>query len=265
MKRRGETVMFVSPVQRTSVQGRGEYAFVKPDGTAIPAGRSFAKNVGKRYNFPSTIDGTHIKTGLERLVRNPWYEKDIDNPNEGLPPYFHIGSDWMADVENIVNKENITKQLELEIRFNLKRGQLTNRKLLKAAFKSRSRTMDDPYNYLETFSIILYDRPNRFDDTTLRGALAMELCKCAPKIANTKAKSNPSMHHFYISEENEAAIERAARQDIINDAVTDLTLLRRNHDAFLSYQVAVILQQVKGRVAPIVIKERVERIYSQSW
>lgn len=247
--------MFITPVPRTSVQGRSEYSFVRQDGTQVPAGRTFAKTATKRYSFPSTIDGTALNTGLNRMVSNPWYNRNEDDINEGLPEYFHVGADWMSQIKRITKSEKITKQLELEIRFNLDEGHLTNKKLLRPEFKSRSREMNDPFNFLETFKIILYDRPNRFDDTTLRGALAQELAKVSGKIAKTKSKANPSRHHFYISEENEAAIERTARQDIVNDAVTDLTLLRRNHSPFVSYQVAVILKKVKGTVAPVVVKD----------
>lgn len=255
MTRRGASVMFVNPIQRQSVQGRGEYAFVKADGTSVPAGRTFSKGVGKRYQFPSSIDGQQLKTGLQRLVPNPWYGKEPKKVNENLPSFYHIGADWRNNIEKLVQDEEITKQLELEIRFNLEEGYLTNRKLLQASFKSRNKNMDDAFNFLETFKIILYDRPNRFADDTLRGALAQEMAKVSMRIADSKTKANPSMHHFYISEENEAAIERAAKQDVVNDAVTDLTLLRRNHDPFISYQVAIILKRVKGRVAPITVKD----------
>jgi len=246
MKKRTVTTMFIKPVQRTSVQGRSNYHYVSPTGELINANRSFAKDVGKIYNFPATSDGTAIVTGLGRMVDNPWYNKDPKNVNEGLPEHYFVGANWMNQVEKLVTYPEITKQLELEVRFNKPEGFLTDQKNLH--FSLRQRKDSDKANYLETFQAVFYDRSNRLDDTTLRSALIMELAKVSKKIAKDKDAINPSKHDFFIATEDEAVIERNNKQDIINDAITDLTLLRRNFTFFVRYQVAVVLGQVKGIV-----------------
>ncbi len=252
MKKHTVTTMFIDPVQRTSVQGRASYTYVTPSGEAINAGRSFAKDVSKMYNFPSSSDNTSVVTKLKRMVDNPWYGKETSNVNDGLPEHYHVGADWMNQVERLVKDPQITKQLELEVRFNKPEGFLTDKKNLHYNLKSRS--ADVQPNYLETFKAILYDRSNRFDDTTLRSALIMELAKVSKKIAESKALVNPSKHDFFISTEDEAVIEKNHKQDIINDAITDLTLLRRNHTGFVRYQIAIVLGLVKGMVSEATLK-----------
>ena len=252
MKQRLETTMFITPVPRTSVQGRSNYSYISPDGKTIPAGRSFAKGAQKRYTFPRTRDGFQLKTGLSRLVPNPWYGRPANNPNEGLPEHYHIGADYVLEIPSIVEKKQLTKQQELEIRFNKPAGYLTN--LCKLIDPLKKRSKDDRGTFLEEFHIILYDEHNQFDNTTLRGCLAMELAEQSGRIAPNKAKANPSKHHFYVSDKNEAAIERAAKQDIINDAIADLTIIRRQYPVFISYQIAVILGLLRGEVAPVTVK-----------
>ena len=254
--------MFISPVPRKSVQGRGEYVYVKPDGTPVPADRSFAKDAEKRYSFPQTVDGTSLNTGLDRLVSNPWYNKTKESIRENLPAHLQIGASWNKEFDRVIADEQISKQFELEVRFNLEEGTLTSQKNLDHRFKQRKK--DAVPTFLEKFYVILYDRANRFEDTTLRSALVQELAKVSGKIASSKANSNPSMHHFYISEENEADIERTIKADIVNDAIADLVMLRRNHDPFFAYQVAVVLKKIKGAVAPVTVKDTLNEFIASS-
>lgn len=253
MKKQAVTTIFIDPVQRTSVQGRNSYTYVTPSGDPVNTGRSFAKGAEKRYNFPSSSDGTSIVTNLNRMVDNPWYNKDPQDVNDGLPEHYHVGADWMRHVEQLVKEPQITKQKELEIRFNQPEGFLTDKKNLHFSFKSRSKDIEP--NYLERFQVILYDRSNRFEDTSLRQALIIELAKVSKKIAPDKASVNPSRHDFFISTKDQALIEKNVKQDIINDAITDLTLLRRNQTPFLNYQVATVLGVVKGMVSDAAIKK----------
>jgi len=252
MKKHIATVMYIEPLQRTSVQGRAAYTYITPGGEAVNAGRSFAKDVGKVHNFPANADGTSIVTKLSRMVDNPWYGKEPSNVNDGLPEHYHVGADWMNQVTRLVKDHQITKQLELEVRFNKPEGFLTDKKNLHYDIRSRNKTAEP--NYLETFKAIFYDRTNRFDDTTLRSALIMELARVAKRIAPTKNEANPSKHDFYIGVEDQAVVEKNYKQDIINDAITDLTLLRRNHTGFVRYQIAIVLGLVKGMVSEATLK-----------
>jgi hypothetical protein len=246
--------MYLSPVERKSVQGRSDYAFIDSNGNIIAMKRSFAKEASKRYMFPSSIDGTRVVTGLDRPVDNKWFNLDISE--------VMVGPKWESKMEEIVKKPSITKQLELEIRFDLPQGTLTDKKNLHHSLKLRDK--DAKPNFLESFYVVLYDRPNRFTDDTLRGALTVEMAKVSGKIATSKAVVNPSKHDFYVSEENEAAIERAAKQEIINNAITDLTLLRRNHTEFMRYKVAVILDLVKGIVSEVVVRDEYNKFITDT-
>jgi hypothetical protein len=246
-------VMFITPVAHESVQGRGQYMFIKADGTTVNAERSFARTVEKRYNFPRKPDGHYLKTKLSRMIPNPWYDKDVNTINDDLPEHYHVGADWIPKIGDIVKLEQISKQQELEIRFNLVENALTAKCNLDS--RPSNRGPNDKANMLEAFTIILYDGPNRFDNTSLRGCLAMELAKVHSRIAESKLRVNPSKHHFYISAENEEVIEKNRRQEIINDAITDLTLLRRQHTQFMRYKIAVILGLVKGSVSADTLKE----------
>jgi hypothetical protein len=247
------TTMYLNPVERVSVQGRGQYSYIDSLGQAVPMNRSFSKTAGKRYSFPPTIDGMSVKTELSRLVINPWYGLDVDN----LPPEKVVSQKWVDTLHQIKDKEQISKQLELEMRFDLDEGMLTNVKNLHFNIKMRGK--EDKPNFLETFFIVLYDRANRFTDETLRGALAIELARVSGKIAEKKSIVNINRHDFYISEENEDAIERTAKQDIVNDAITNLTLLRRKHTFFTRYQVGVVLGKVKGTVSESILKDELNK------
>lgn len=248
---------FINPVRRQSVQNRNDYAFINGKGDLIPMDRSFANEVGKRYNFPSSLDGQTIRTQLDRLVDNKWFDLDPSS----LPAHLQVSDLWMQRMPEIVKQEKITKQQELEMRFALDPGTLTTKKNLHYNLKFRDATKKP--NYLEGFTLTLYDRPNRFTDETLRGALAIELAKVSGKIAEDKAHINTTRHDFYIADENEEAIERSNKQEVINNAITDLTLLRRNHTPFLRYQLAIILKLVKGTVSETVVKDEMDNFVAR--
>lgn len=250
--------IFITPVQNKSVQGRSEYVVVKPDGTTLPAERSFSKGVGKRYMFPRRGEGKNVVCELSRLVDNPWYNKTSENVNEGLPNHYKMGGNWINKLKDISELKKISKQQELEIRFDLEDNNLTSSCNLDYRFTMRKE--GDRPNELESYTIILYDNPNRFDNTTLRGSLAMELTRVNGKIAKNKKNVNPSRHHFYISSENEEVMERNAKQNVINNAITDLTLLSRNQSLFMRYQIGILTSVIKGKVSESTLTEALNNL-----
>lgn len=245
--------VFITPVERKSVQGRSDYSYLDSTGNLIPMKRSFSKGAGKKYNFPAHIDGRSIKSDLSRSVINKWYQQDPHN----LDLHLKVGPQWENRMETVVSKERISKQMELEIRFDLAPGTLTNER--KLHYNLKLRKAGDIPNMLESFNITLYDDSNRFTDETLRGALAIELARVSGKIASTKGDVNPSRHDFFISQENEAAIEAVAKQEIINNAITDLTLMRRKQTPFFRYSIATILKLVKGTVSDVIVKQQFDK------
>lgn len=249
--------IFITPVERKSVQGRSDYSYLDSTGNLIPMKRSFSKGAGKKYNFPAHIDGRSIKSELNRSVINKWYQQDPDK----LDLHLRVGPNWENRMGNVVGKERISKQMELEIRFDLPLGTLTSER--KLHYNLKLRKVGDIPNMLESFNITLYDDNNRFTDETLRGALAIELARVSGKIASTKGDVNPSRHDFYISQENEAAIEAVAKQEIINDAITDLTLMRRKQTPFFRYCVATVLKLIKGTVSDVIVKQQFDKFITE--
>jgi hypothetical protein len=68
-----------------------------------------------------------------------------------------------------------------------------------------------------------------------------------PFIAKNKAEANSTMHHWYISEENEGEIEKAKKREIIEEAVYNLHKLKRESGAYKTYQVGTLLLNAQGR------------------
>jgi hypothetical protein len=240
----GITTLFINPIPRQSVQGRHQKYFINSTGDKIETKDTMAENVYKTYHFPLSPTSGRLVTGLNELVPNPYL---------GLKPEtLTVGSFWRNKMAELVNKPQILKQTLFEIKFNREEGFYNDEA---KHYEMRKRKSEDKDSYLQSFSILLYDRPNRFDDTTERGALAMQLAKVHGRIADSKDEMNSVKHHFYISEENEDELERNKKQDIINDAITDLTLLRRKQSDFKMYQLAIVLNTVRGSASSSRVKD----------
>ena len=95
--------VFITPVERKSVQGRSDYSYLDSTGNLIPMKRSFSKGAGKKYNFPAHIDGRSIKSDLSRSVINKWYQQDPHN----LDLHLKVGPQWENRMETVVSKEGI--------------------------------------------------------------------------------------------------------------------------------------------------------------
>jgi len=246
--------MFINPVKRQSVQGRDKYSIVTPGGEVKSMNRTASKDATKRYSFPTDPNNPQrLVTGLDEMIDNPWFG---DEPNK-IPEERSLPASWYDEADKLVKQEKITKQMYLEILAGVPKGTYTAEKSLNPNISRR--LPNDRATVLESFYIILYDKPNKFTDDSPRGRLAQQLAKVSKRIADSKNDINPNRHHFYISEENEAAIERAAKEDIINNAVTDLTILRRKNDEFMSYQIAVVLGLVEGQVQPVIVKDKLNQ------
>jgi len=256
------TAIYVNPVSRPSVQGRHKqvYTILAENSEIVPL-RGMNKNkefgVTEEYTFPFNIDKNRLETGLDMSIRNDFYQMDVDD----IIKKYALSSDWATHLERIVKSDKIKKQTLFEILDAVPYNYYTS-EVNGSIYKNEYKRLDEPPNYLQTFSIILYDGPNYFEDTSSRGRLAIQLCKLHSKIAASKSVINSSLHSFYISKEDESLIEGEVRADLINEAIYHLHTLLTKSGEFKTYQVASVLKDyqniplVKGTVSPVKVKTR---------
>lgn len=231
-------VIFISPVVKKSAQGRDlqHYAHIN-ERKELELGplklQTRAENSVYRAMFPLDILESKYKTGLEELVTNPFY-----------------GSENTTIPESVRNAPQITLQTLYEIESDLPLGTLTSVATQTMFNTNTAKVKEDSASFIGKFSIDLFPRVNRFDDTTLRGKLAIQLAKSHPRIAPSKEDANPAVHYFYISEENESVLEANKRQDYIDNVIASKVQLLRSTSEFKCYQVAVLCTMKDG--TPIV-------------
>lgn len=239
------TTLYVNPVPRISAQGRHKQVFtiVGKTGELIPtAGMQKNKEFGvpSEYSFPYNHLTNKLQTGLDKMVTNPF--KGLE-PEEIIQSY-GLSQDWLKHLESITKQDNIKLQTKYEVLDNVPYNHYTNEIAggMTIFNTPNIKTANiAPANYLQTFKIVLYDKPNRFTDETPRGRLAISLIKIHPKIAKNKTVANASVHEWYISEENEAQIEKLKKQDIVDNATYAWVDLKRNATAYRIYQVGCLL------------------------
>lgn len=239
------TVLYVNPVPRISAQGRHKQVFtiIGKTGELIPtAGMQKNKEFGvpSEYSFPYNHLTNKLQTGLDKMVANPFKGLEPDY----IVETYSLSQEWLKHLESIVKQDTIKLQTKFEIYDNVSYDHYTNdiaggmtifnTPNIKAANIA-------PPNFLQTFKIILYDKPNRFTDETPRGRLAIALIKIHPKIAANKNAANASVHDWYISEENEAQAEKLKKQTLIEDAIAAWVGLRNSSSPFTIYQFGCLL------------------------
>lgn len=261
MKNHATTTIYINPIQRISAQGRHKQVFtlIGKTGEMIPTtGMGKNKEFGTASEYPFRLN-----SGSNKLITG--LDKPIENPFKGLEPSviieeYNLSQDWLKHLEQLVKQEQIKLQTKYEILDNVAYNFYTNdvsSTVFQANWKAN---LDKPKNFLETFKVILYDRPNVFTDDTPRGRLSIALLKMHPAIAKSKAEANSAVHHWYVSEENEAAMEKVRKRDIIENAITDWRILTRNSTPYIMYQLASLLKTndgnpiVKGKVNENTVK-----------
>lgn len=267
------STIYVNPVERISVQGRHNQIFTVKDasGQLVPGGRmNKQKEFGaaSEYSFPFNPNTNKLQTGLDVMIKNPFEglePKEIQS-KYGLPP------GWGNILPELVKQSKISKQTYFEIKDSVDPDFYTATVNGQQTIFNSPRNLENlpAPNYLQRFKIILYDGPNYFEDTTPRGRLAMQLCKVNPYIANSKADVNNSLHHFYISEENEAEVESLKKQDVINEGIHYLYEVQNRLTDFKRYQLAILLKDyqgtplVKGVASPEKVKNSLNLYIHQS-
>jgi len=236
--------MFVYPVPRISPQGRGSYFFTKPDGTEVPAGRTFARNATKVYSFPVSKDGRKIETGLDKKIENPFLNSEYASK--------HIRGEWI-DNKQVRNDEFITLQTYYEVMHNRPPGTYTSER---SSFKNMDKELRTN-TFFEQYTMTLRDGTNVFQND-MDGQLAMLCAKASKSIASSKNEMNPSLHDFYIGQEHEAAKEKQSRRQKQAKAVKTLEEIKENYTGFTLYQIATVLKVVSGSVNETVVNNKLD-------
>ena len=247
---KNHTTLYVSPVPRMPSQGRDKQRFsvIDPKTKELTVTKSLNKTreVGTSVTLKFPLDHltNRYVTGLDELIPNPFYglEVDVVYSNHNLSPR------WMDAIGKIVKQQMISRQTYYEIIDGVEPDHYTtvakNGTMLN--FQPNQLFNREP-TFIEKFSVEFFDRPNRFTDDTPRQRMAMQLIKIHNRIAKSKEEANPAEHLFYISEENEAEMEKMRKQDIIDAALYEKVKLQREASEFMNYKVASLLTTYQGR------------------
>jgi len=249
--------IYVNPVDRISYQGRHKQVYTINTGKSVIPTVSMKKtkedNTTAQYQFPINPNTNKLETGLNKLVQNPFEGlsvADIINTYK-LPAQ----DKWMQILEPLVNKSEIKKQTLFEIRHGVEPNLYTDE--IGYTMTNMPSNMDEwgKKTYLQGLTLTLYPRPNPLDDSTPRQELLMQMVYVLPHIANSKTDANSAYHDWYISEEHEAEIEKAQKQEYIEEAMYYLHKLKKEYGQFRTYQTAIVLRDhysktiLKGKVS----------------
>ncbi len=258
-------VLFVNPVQGTSVQGRHtrQYKTFDPvtgeEVNSSPLNQSRGSKVHDIYKFKADYAKRKLITGLDELIENPFKGKKATE----LQVEFGLSKLWDSLLESLVEEERISKQREFEVRDGVDPDFYTSEmkgSTLLSAGKGTHRDAEVP-TFLQDFKLVLYPRTNRFSSDSPRGRLSMQLIKNHSRIAESVDDINPVTHRFFISEENEAQERKIKKREIITEAAYNYETLKRKFEAYDRYKAAIILKDnignniLKGRATDDKVKE----------
>lgn len=249
MKSRITKKIIVEPAERTSVQGRHKqvYTIRQDNGQLIPTttmGKTKELGTTAEYHFPIDPNKNKLITGLAEMKKNPFKGSTV----EEIMSTYALPQSWQSILPKVIEQDRIKKQTIYEIEDGVEPDFYTD-EIGHTMFKLPSDINQYGKNrtYLQDLTLILYPRPNPFDDSSPRQRLLMEMIKVLPQIANSKAVVNSAFHDWYISKENEAEEEKARKQEVIEKATFNLYKLKHEHGRYRSYQVAIMLTDEAGR------------------
>lgn len=249
--------IFVNPIDRISYQGRHKQVYTINTGQGVIPTVSMRKtkedNTTAQYQFPINPNTNKLETGLNKLVQNPFESlsvADIVNTYK-LPKQ----DQWIKILETIVKEPTIKKQTLYEIRHGVDPNFYTDE--INYTMTNMPANMDEwgKKTYLQGLNLTLYPRPNPLSNDTPRQELLMEMVYILPHISNSKAEANSAYHDWYISEEHEAEVEKAKKQEVIEEAMYYLHKLKKEYGTFRTYQTAIVLRDnyskpiIKGKVS----------------
>lgn len=166
-----------------------------------------------------------LKTGLNRVIDNPY--KGDDSLNE--------------EFKYISSRDKITKQEEMEIKYGLPKGYLSD------APPSQRRKKGEELTFLQEFKFHLNDGSTVFDTETLEGELAYEISKVCKHVANSEKELKdhlwPHATH-YIAIRNESEALKYKRQSEIDQAIANLR--SEQMDDVTQIKILKALNMIKG-------------------
>lgn len=262
------TVIWVNPVPRIPTQGRDKqsFTFVDPKTGEVITTRAMNKTreIGSvaRYAFVPDYATGKYRTGLEEQIPNPFKDSDVQE----LMTRFSLTQEWQYVLPKLTQQDKITKQTYYEIIHGQKPDYYdTAVDIENSVFRfypgKYKREGLPKASFISNFNISCYDGPNRFSDETPRGMMAIQLIKNHPKFAPNKQMLNTSLHDFYISEENEAAMEKLRKDEIVDNAIARKVALFKSTNSFKPYQVACLL--MKDTQKPLLSGEANETLVKQ--
>lgn len=241
---KNHSVLFVSPVMRVASQGRDKQVFhvMDPKTRQVTPTKNMQKTreVGTSVTlkFPLDVYQNKYITGLDEMIPNPFLSLDP----ETIFSNYALSNKWSEIIPKLVKQEKISRQTYFEILDNVDPDYYTSAVKQGSMLSFQpSQLLNRESSFIERFSIELFDRPNRFVDDTPRQRMAIQLIKVHNRIAKSKNEANPVEHLFYISEENEAEMERMRKQDIIDRATYEKVKLQEESGEFTNYKVASLL------------------------
>lgn len=262
----------IRPVQRHSFQSRHLQRFYVKDSKsgAVTSEKIMNKTKAKKADGDSCIDVLKFRphdydrslynAGLTEQVPNPFYESVPEKREERASQVMsenNLHEDWRPVIKGLVANKTFSKQQELEIRFMSGHapGTLTERRPSKRLNAFRS--VIDPSaerTELMNFKCVLYDRTNRFNTNTLKGALTWQLVNGRhPMIAQSLDRVNPVKHSWYIAEEYEDEKLAVKYNDMMDEATYSLVELKKKYPATdvleenVLYHMASIIRSVDGK------------------
>lgn len=241
--------IWVNPGERISFQGRHKqvYEILTKNGLVPTVSKRKAKESGTaaEYQFPHNERTNRLHTTLDKMITNPFYKLTPEEVKEKYP----ISESWNRALDKICSQSQIKKQTFLEIKHGVEPDYYTSElKYSITALPSKIELLNEK-NYLSTLKLILYPRPNSFDDSSPRQELLMCMVEAlaeADIIAPSYDKYNSSIHDWYIAQENEMEERIAKNKEIIEDATYNLVKLKREYGDYRTYQMSIMLTDDSG-------------------
>jgi hypothetical protein len=266
MDKKSLKIIYVSPLERISYQGRHKQSYtIKTDQGIVPLttmGKAKEFGTTSTYEFPHNPETNSLVTGLDRNVDNPFHKMSAQE----VMSMYALTNDWLDILNRVTESKHIKEQTLFEIRHGVAPDFYTSKRTFNMFNPPRNINNIPEKTYLESLKLTLYPRPNRFSNETPRQELLMKMIYQLPSvIAPNKQVANSAIHDWYISQENEAEMEAAKKNEIIESAVYNLYKLKQEYGQYRAYQVAVVLRDrngqslVKGRVSPETVNNKLSR------
>jgi hypothetical protein len=257
--------LIVKPVPRESVQRR-HLTPVKvwdPEkktmiDTGQVTGQTKARGAVEVLYFVPNLQKGKYETGLEEMVPNPFKDMEV----LALKGKYLLSDEWNLVLEQVIKADKITRQTWYEILDSTSPGYYSptiNRNVQTIGPMRVTSDEKQPRTFIEMFNITLVDGANIFLWDHSRSRMAIQLLKNHVLIAPNREIANPTMHNWYIAQEDEEEMSRVEIDDLENNALFELTSLQRNVPEDRLYKLAVILELARGEMSPLVVKDMLNR------